>query len=326
LTSGNQNYGIGTYAVTNCTSGYNNFGFGSQALYYMTTGHDNVAIGPGALYQSRTDQGNFAIGVNALATLNGGSNNTAMGNNSGSTATNASYNIFVGNSSGGGIVSGGNNILIGYQAGASYNDNSSVLIGNQTGFHLVSGSGNVLIGKSCGYSLAAGSYYNTMIGSETGLNLNSSSSGNTWIGAYAHGPSAAAVNTILLSNASLATNGYFVGLDMGLTASNVWSFFNGNPSPVGLHVYKTTDSAYPPINYERGCLDWNLTSNVFRLASQAGGTGTVRLLAIDGFQKAGAPAATDLPAGTMALINDTSGGQTWLAYNAAGTIRKVQLT
>jgi hypothetical protein len=40
----------------------------------------------------------------------------------------------------------------------------------------------------------------------------------------------------------------------------------------------------------------------------------------------GAAAAGDLPSGTCALINDTSGGQTWLCYNAAGTIRKVQLT
>jgi hypothetical protein len=96
--------------------------------------------------------------------------------------------------------------------------------------------------------------------------------------------------------------------------------------PNGLHIYNYQDAAISTANYERAILDWNATSNVFRIASQKGGTGTVRLIAIDGFQKAGAPAAGDLPSGTMALINDTSGGATWLCYNAAGTIRKVQLT
>ena len=94
----------------------------------------------------------------------------------------------------------------------------------------------------------------------------------------------------------------------------------------GLHIYNTWDVNPAPTNYERAILDWNQTANIFRIGSQAGGTGTVRLIAIDGFQKAGAPAAADLPSGTCALINDTSGGQTWFCYNAAGTIRKVQLT
>jgi hypothetical protein len=94
---------------------------------------------------------------------------------------------------------------------------------------------------------------------------------------------------------------------------------------MALHIYNVIDTLGTPTNWERAILDWNQTSNIFRIGSQAGGTGTVRLIAIDGFQKAGAPAAGDLPSGTCALINDTSGGQTWLAYNAAGTIRKVQL-
>jgi hypothetical protein len=60
--------------------------------------------------------------------------------------------------------------------------------------------------------------------------------------------------------------------------------------------------------------------------AQKGGTGTARLIAIDGFQKAGAPAAGDLPSGTCAFIDDTTNNQTWLVFNKAGTIRKVQLT
>jgi hypothetical protein len=71
------------------------------------------------------------------------------------------------------------------------------------------------------------------------------------------------------------------------------------------------------INYNDGSMmQWVSASN-------NGGAGSLLLM---GFQKAGAPASGDLPSGTMGLINDTSGGQTWLCYNSAGTIRKVQLT
>lgn len=42
--------------------------------------------------------------------------------------------------------------------------------------------------------------------------------------------------------------------------------------------------------------------------------------------KAGAPAASDVPAGTWALIRDTSGGTTKLYYNNAGVLMTVALT
>jgi hypothetical protein len=113
--------------------------------------------------------------------------------------------------------------------------------------------------------------------------------------------------------------------------SGVWSmnpdFFDSKPT--GLHIYNKADTGYPQpaTNYERAILDWNPTANIFRIGSQASGTGvTIRLIAIDGFSKAGAPAAGDLPAGSFAVIDDTSGNQTWLVFNKAGTIRKVQLT
>lgn len=41
--------------------------------------------------------------------------------------------------------------------------------------------------------------------------------------------------------------------------------------------------------------------------------------------KSGLPASTDLPTGTSTLFKDTSGGGVYLAYNDAGTIKKVQL-
>ena len=121
-------------------------------------------------------------------------------------------------------------------------------------------------------------------------------------------------------------------LDFNWTAgylSSVWSmnpdFFNSKPT--GLHIYNKADTGYPQpaTNYERAILDWNPTANVFRIGSQAAGTGVVRLIAIDAFSKTGAPASTDLPTGTCAFIDDTTNNQTWLCFNKAGTVRKVQL-
>lgn len=94
-----------------------------------------------------------------------------------------------------------------------------------------------------------------------------------------------------------------------------------------LRVYNTADSGLAlPTNYEWGGLDWTTTANTFRIRSVAAGTGTNRIIAIDGFDKAGAAANTDLPSGTWALIHDTSGATFKLVYNASGTLKTVALT
>ena len=164
-----------------------------------------------------------------------------------------------------------------------------------------------MVGPGAGYSLT-GAEASTLVG--------------RWLG-----PSAYITNIIALSG---GYDNAIPGMDCGYTSGTgwTWSFNTRNSTgarPVGIHAYNVMDAS-PPTNYERGCLDWNLTSNVFRLASQAAGTGTKRLIAIDGFAKAGAPAAGDLPSTTFSVIDDTSAGQTWLVFNQAGTIRKVQLT
>jgi hypothetical protein len=119
-------------------------------------------------------------------------------------------------------------------------------------------------------------------------------------------------------------------LDYGYTTfagPSAWSFgydFHWGQGAV-VHLYNTQDSIGVATNYERAAFDWFATANIFRVRSQAGGTGTVRLIAYDAFSKAGAPAAGDLPAGTCAFIDDTTNNQTWLVFNKAGTIRKTQL-
>jgi hypothetical protein len=71
------------------------------------------------------------------------------------------------------------------------------------------------------------------------------------------------------------------------------------------------------------------TANVNRIISNANGTGTIRPIAISGYDKSGGPSATELPAGTWGVFRDTSGGSpatVVLAYNDAGSIRTVELT
>jgi len=62
-----------------------------------------------------------------------------------------------------------------------------------------------------------------------------------------------------------------------------------------------------------------------RIRSENAGTGTNRVIAIDGFAKAGAAVAGDIPTGTWALVRDTSGSTTKLVYNNAGTLMTVAL-
>jgi hypothetical protein len=80
----------------------------------------------------------------------------------------------------------------------------------------------------------------------------------------------------------------------------------------GCHLLFTPGTASP---------DWDIVA----FGGAAGG-GSIGTNVFNAIQKAGAPTAGDLAAGMWGVINDTSGNQTWLCYNAAGTIRKVQLT
>lgn len=115
--------------------------------------------------------------------------------------------------------------------------------------------------------------------------------------------------------AGAVTNGIY------LEANYVTAFkvgLNAN----ALRVYNTSADAS---NYERGGFDWITTSNTLRIRSENAGTGTNRLIAIDGFTKAGAAVAGDFPTGGWGLVHDSSGATTKLCYNDAGTIRTVAL-
>jgi hypothetical protein len=316
--TGYQNFGTGDGTLANLTNGNLNTAVGSQALNALTTGSNNVAIGTNTLLYLTTGSSNFAFGYKAMQNSQLDGDNVAIGN---------SAMVGCGASGAGG---GGNTqniaIGIGALAGSPTPQNNVVIGGNSLGAQGTA-VGNTTIGTGSGHFMGldgSAVYYNTLIGNGAAKNLTSGCQGNTWIGSFA-GPSSPLDAKIVLSD-GFSANAYNM-LDYGITGVNTWSFsYNFFGSPAGVHIYNLQDALGVATNYERAILDWKPTANVFRIGSQAGGTGTVRLIAIDGFQKAGAPAASDLPSGTCALINDTSGGATWLCYNAAGTIRKVQLT
>jgi hypothetical protein len=302
--TGHGNFGTGDGVMANLTSGSGNMGIGGAGpsglapLNSLTTASGNMAVGPGALSRCVTGDQNTAIGSGAMELLVSDRYNVALGQ---------SCLQYLGNSSPG-LNSG--NVGIGHAVASS----------------MSVGQGNTFIGDSVGNNLigVTASNVNTFIGGGAGLNM-SNSNYVTILGPW-KGVVGTIANDVIAISSGRGLN--YPALDKNLCTTDVWSFLpfmdtTGNAT--GIHIYKTAD-ATPPTNFERAILDWNATSNIFRIGSQAGGTGTVRLIAIDGFQKAGAPAAGDLPSGTYALINDTSGGQTWLCYNAAGTIRKVQLT
>jgi hypothetical protein len=298
--TGFNNFGTGGGCVQSVTTGTNNTGMGFVALQNMTTGTDNFAFGSGALQSSVLDSFNVAIGRSACQAL--GIGGAGSGNNAGNTVL--GYNALSQ------IQQGYKNTVVGNEALAG-------MAGAATSV------GNVCFGANAGQSIGVGSsglvQSNIMIGDHAGYHLTGSTNYNTWIGGY-QGTASSPQYTFC------ASVDVYPVFSWNITSPNVFSTHNLT-NPQAVHVYNTIDNIMAPANWECGVLDWITTSNVFRIGYQSGGTGALsRLIAIDGFQKAGAPAAGDLPSGTCALINDTSGGQTWLCYNAAGTIRKVQLT
>jgi hypothetical protein len=319
--TGTGNLGTGDLVLASVTSGSGNMGVGGIAsgalittLGSVTVGSNNVGIGASALASNTGGNSNFAVGTKAMFYADTGCDyNTALGNQ-------ALVNLGVGGRT------GTQNIAVGYFAGQVYGGDYNVMLGSQTGPAGFSGAAqyNTFIGAFCGQNWDPG-VSNTLIGQKAG-SLITSGSHNLLLGSW-QGPSTAMDDVI-----GFSTGRSYLMLDYNWTGgyrSSVWSmnpnFLDGKPT--GLHIYNVADTGYPQpaTNYERAILDWNPTANVFRIGSQAAGTGVVRLIAIDAFSKAGAPASTDLPTGACAFIDDTTNNQTWLCFNKAGTVRKVQL-
>jgi hypothetical protein len=99
----------------------------------------------------------------------------------------------------------------------------------------------------------------------------------------------------------------------------------GQRSGSSAQTFRVYNAYTDPSNYERGVFGWQTTPNVLTIGAQSAGTGTFRPTVIIAWTKAGAPVAADIPAGTFAVIRDTSGSTTKLYYNNAGTLQSVAL-
>jgi hypothetical protein len=140
-TTGYQNVGIGSAALTGLTTGAGNIGVGYNALMTTSTGLYNTATGFQALYQSTTGNLNTATGAFALKASSTGANNTADGYLTLYSNTTGTNNLALGYAAGMNITTGNNNIDIGdyvYEAYKSVDtsaDTGTIRIGVQ-GSHL----------------------------------------------------------------------------------------------------------------------------------------------------------------------------------------------
>jgi len=77
--TGDNNTGVGQYALYRLTSGTGNTGSGSYSLYYNTTGYRNTATGNSSLLGNTSGNYNTAIGNESMWSNTIGSYNTAIG-------------------------------------------------------------------------------------------------------------------------------------------------------------------------------------------------------------------------------------------------------
>ncbi len=95
--NGNDNVGIGNFALFNAGSTNNNVGLGSAALSQLGSGNNNVAIGYNVLSSSATGANNVAVGYQAGLNNTAGSANIFLGAGAGSNET-GSNKLYIENS------------------------------------------------------------------------------------------------------------------------------------------------------------------------------------------------------------------------------------
>ena len=119
-------------ATGSVISGENNVGLGSYALYNNTSGSRNVAIGMYSLNNNTTGNNNIAIGQNAYRSNNAGNNNVIIGYYALNSNSTTSDMCVIGSNTDSGNFSGG--IILGNSAYATANNQFVVgSIGNNAG-------------------------------------------------------------------------------------------------------------------------------------------------------------------------------------------------
>jgi hypothetical protein len=269
--TGTLNLAMGESAVANLTTGNRNVAVGQAALIANTSGDDNVALGQSALHANLSGTSNVALGYQTLFTNTANSANVAIGNQALHGLNGADHNISIGSLSGYALTTGAQNIQLGSAFSTSRGPTTgsgNVIIGTDAGGTLAAGANNTILGGSAAQSLTGGSN-SVYIGAYPGASNITGGSNNTLIGGWA-GPVGTLSSAIALSDG--AGN---LRLDYNYTTANVFSFQRATSAST-LHVYNTYSSA--GANYERAIFDWQGTSNVLTIGTEALGTGTVRNL------------------------------------------------
>jgi hypothetical protein len=147
--TGNDNTGVGSYALANVTNGGGNTALGTEALYSDTSGYYNTAQGIQALSFDTTGYYNTADGAFALFTNTNGNYNTAVGGLALGYNTAGTYNTAVGLQALLNNSIGSNNIAVGKNAGETITTGSgNIAIGVAAGTAITTGNNNIDIGNA----------------------------------------------------------------------------------------------------------------------------------------------------------------------------------
>ena len=155
-TTGTDNVAIGFNALVANTTGVSSFAVGSYALY-DTTGNYNFGIGSYAGEFVTSAQGTVAIGYSACTGITGakttGNQNVCIGNSAGTAVQGAaSANTLIGGSAGLTVTTGTNNTIIGNAVASTTltTGGSNVLIGTSSALDTAAAGTNNTIGIGAG--------------------------------------------------------------------------------------------------------------------------------------------------------------------------------
>jgi hypothetical protein len=132
LTSGTQNSGFGSDALSGNSTGSSNTALGYRTLFANTSGLGNTAVGSSALISNTTGSSNIAIGLQSLNSNSDGFGNIAIGTVAMAANTHGYRNTGVGRGSLLNLIDGSYNLALGSSNAAS---------------HIIHGSQNILIGS-----------------------------------------------------------------------------------------------------------------------------------------------------------------------------------
>jgi hypothetical protein len=148
--TGENNTGIGSFALYALTSGDNNTAVGSSALEDNTIGMNNTAIGLNSMANNIDGEANTAVGLGSLDTNTSGDQNTAVGYAAMSDNLGGSYNVALGWWALESNTSGTNNVAIGLMSlDSNLTGTNNVAVGTGAG-NWATGSGSVFIGDNAG--------------------------------------------------------------------------------------------------------------------------------------------------------------------------------